>query len=122
MTACATFGDGIVAFAGVVGAISGDAGDLLIKRDLVEQFAQHGRVADVAGREPRRPDFQRLLINSDVDLAAAAVLDAVASGDLTPTEGALIMALVETYRRTLETTELEARVAALEGGPVAETR
>ena len=27
-----------------------------------------------------------------------------------------VMALIETYRRTLETTELEARVAALEGG------
>ena len=31
-------------------------------------------------------------------------------------EGAQVMALVETYRRTLETSELEARVAALEGG------
>ena len=34
--------------------------------------------------------------------------------DVTPTEGAHIMGLVETYRRTLETTELEARLAALE--------
>jgi len=31
--------------------------------------------------------------------------------DVTPTEGAHIMGLVETYRRTLETTELEARWA-----------
>lgn len=50
---------------------------------------------------------------ADAAKAAAAVLDAVASGDLTPTEGAHVMALIETYRRTLETTELEARVAAL---------
>ena len=48
--------------------------------------------------------------------AAGAVLGAVADGDLTPTEGAHIMTLIETYRRTLETTELEARVTALEGG------
>jgi hypothetical protein len=48
--------------------------------------------------------------------AAAAVLAAVAEGDLTPTEGAHIMALVQTYRRTLETSELEMRVVALEGG------
>jgi hypothetical protein len=40
----------------------------------------------------------------------------VAEGDLTPTEGAHIMALVQTYRRTLETSELEMRVVALEGG------
>jgi hypothetical protein len=50
----------------------------------------------------------------DAAKAAGAVLGAVAHGDLTPTEGAHIMALVETYRRTLETTELEARLAALE--------
>jgi len=53
---------------------------------------------------------------ADAAKAAGAVLAAVAEGELTPTEGAHIMALVETYRRTLETTELEARVAALEGG------
>lgn len=42
------------------------------------------------------------------------MLEAVALGDLIPTEGAHIMGLVETFRRTLETTELEARLAALE--------
>lgn len=52
----------------------------------------------------------------DAAQAAGAVLAAVAEGELTPTEGAHVMGLVETYRRTLETTELEARVAVLEGG------
>ena len=33
---------------------------------------------------------------------------------LTPLEGASVMALVEAYRKTLETTELESRIAALE--------
>ena len=33
-----------------------------------------------------------------------------------PTEGAHIMGLIEAYRRTLETCELEARVVALETG------
>jgi hypothetical protein len=51
---------------------------------------------------------------ADAAKAAGAVLDAVAIGDLTPTEGAHIMALVETYRRTLETSDIEARLAALE--------
>lgn len=50
----------------------------------------------------------------DAAKAAGAVLDAVALGDLTPTEGAHILGLVDTYRRTLEATEIEARVAALE--------
>jgi hypothetical protein len=51
----------------------------------------------------------------DAAQAAAAVLQAVSEGDLTPTEGAQVMGLVDSYRRTLEVTELEARVMALEG-------
>ncbi|SUZ32864.1 hypothetical protein ROE7235_02627 [Roseibaca ekhonensis] len=50
----------------------------------------------------------------DAAKAAGAVLGAVADGDLTPTEGAHIMALVETYRRTLETSDLEARLRYME--------
>ena len=69
-------GDGVMAFARVEGAISGDAGDLLIRRNLVEQFGQHGRIAHIAGRELRRPNFQRLLVNSDVDLAPDAAFGA----------------------------------------------
>lgn len=38
--------------------------------------------------------------------------DAAAGGELTPTEGAHIMALVEGYRPTLETSELETRLEA----------
>ena len=55
----------------------------------------------------------------DAAKAAGAVLDAVSQGDLTPREGAHVMALVETYRRTLELSELEARVVTLEQGHAA---
>lgn len=65
-----------MAFAGVEGAISGDAGDLLIGWNLVEQFGQHRRVAHFAGCELGRPDFQRLLVNSNVDLAPDAAFGA----------------------------------------------
>ena len=51
----------------------------------------------------------------DAAQAAGAVLEAVSMGELTPTEGAQVMGLVDSFRRTLEVTELEARVAALEG-------
>lgn len=53
---------------------------------------------------------------ADAATAAGAVLDAVADGELTPTEGAHLMGLVEGYRRALETSELEMRVVALENG------
>ena len=52
---------------------------------------------------------------ADAAKTAVAVLEAVSTGDLTPVEGAQVMGLVETYRRTLETSELKARLAALEG-------
>ena len=61
-------------------------------------------------------DRTRMTNAHDAAQAAGAVLQAVSEGDLTPSEGAQVMALVETYRRTLETSELEARVVALEGG------
>jgi hypothetical protein len=74
------------------------------------------RIAPPRRDAPVQFDLPRMETARDAAKAAGAVLEAVAQGDLTPTEGAHIMALVETYRRTLETSELEARVAALEGG------
>ena len=44
----------------------------------------------------------------------AAILDAVASSDLTPSEGQALAALIESQRRAIETDHLEGRVAALE--------
>lgn len=74
------------------------------------------RIAPPRRDAPVQFDLPRMETARDAAKAAGAVLAAVADGDLTPTEGAHIMGLVEIYRRTLETTELEARVAALEGG------
>ena len=51
----------------------------------------------------------------DAAEAAAAVLEAVSMGDLTPTEAVQIMSLIDAFRRLLEVSELEARIAALEG-------
>jgi hypothetical protein len=46
--------------------------------------------------------------------AASAVLLAVSEGDITPMEGAAVMALIEQYRRALEASDFEARISALE--------
>ena len=83
-------------------------GDMTALRLCLERIAPPRRDAPVTF------DLPRMETARDAAKAAGAVLGAVADGDLTPTEGAHIMALVETYRRTLETTELEARLAALE--------
>jgi len=83
-------------------------GDMTALRLCLERIAPPRRDAPVTF------DLPPMETARDAAKAAGAVLGAVADGDLTPTEGAHIMALVETYRRTLETTELEARLAALE--------
>ena len=69
-------GDGIVALAGIEGTICCDAGNFLIGRDLVQQFGQHGCVAHVVSGELGRADFQRLLVNTDVNLAPFTALRA----------------------------------------------
>ncbi len=74
------------------------------------------RIAPPRRDAPVQFDLPRMETARDAAKAAGAVLEAVALGELTPTEGAHMMGLVEGYRRTLETTELEARVAAMEGG------
>ncbi|MDU8925891.1 hypothetical protein RXV86_00680 [Alisedimentitalea sp. MJ-SS2] len=52
----------------------------------------------------------------DAAEAAQAVLQAVSDGDLTPIEASTVMSLIEQYRRTLEVTEFEMRIQALEMG------
>jgi hypothetical protein len=58
---------------------------------------------------------------TDAVSAAAALVDAVASGELTPSEAAELSKLVESYARALQSVELEARLSklekAVEGGP-----
>jgi len=55
-------------------------------------------------------------MNNAVDAleAAGSVLYAVSEGCLTPLEAGRVMGLIDSYRRTLELTDLEARLRALE--------
>jgi hypothetical protein len=47
--------------------------------------------------------------------ASNALLAAVSSGEVTPDEGGRVMALLTAHKGILETADLEARIAALEG-------
>ena len=83
-------------------------GDTTALRLCLERIAPPRRDAPVTF------DLPRMDTACDAAKAAGGVLEAVALGELTPIEGAHVMSLIETYRRTLETSELECRVAALE--------
>ena len=50
----------------------------------------------------------------DASQAAGSVLTAVSEGNLTPLEATRVMGLIDSYRRTLELTEIEERLQALE--------
>jgi hypothetical protein len=84
-------------------------GDVTALRLCLERIAPPRKDAPVTFALPA------MTCARDAAHAAAAVLGAVSEGDLTPAEGAHVMALVEAWRRTFETTELEARLTALEG-------
>ena len=89
------------------------AGDTTALRLCLERIAPVRKDAPVQFALPEMSSAE------DAAKAAASVLTAVSDGELTPSAGSHVMALVETYRRTLETSELEARVTALEAGDAA---
>ena len=72
------------------------------------------RIAPVRKDAPVQFDLPPMSSAEDAAKAASSVLSAVSQGDLTPTEGAHVMGLIETFRRTLELSELEERIETLE--------
>lgn len=55
------------------------------------------------------------MINAnDASEAAGSVLRAVSDGELTPIEATRVMGLIDSFRRTLELTDIENRLKALE--------
>ena len=50
----------------------------------------------------------------DASEAAGSILTAVSEGELTPIEATRVMGLIDSYGRTLELTEIERRLQALE--------
>jgi hypothetical protein len=94
---------------GVVAAAKGGdmrAADILLRRLWPER----------KGR-PVVLDLPPIETPTDIAAALGAVTGAVASGDLSPEEGAAVAAVLEGQRRSLETVELERRLAALEQAP-----
>jgi len=67
-------------------------------------------------RKDRPVSFKMRAIASAADAATliGALLQAVADGTITPFEASEVTKLVDSYCRTLETTEYEKRLAALE--------
>ncbi len=59
-------------------------------------------------------DIPKMESAADAVNVMGAVLEAVASGELTTSEAQAVAGVIETFRRTIETSEIEKRLAALE--------
>lgn len=84
------------------------AGDPSALRLCIERLAPAPRDAPVPF------DLPPMETAADAATAAGAVLAACAAGELTPIEATRVMGLVDAFRRALELTEIEERLAALE--------
>ena len=72
------------------------------------------RIAPAPKDQPISFSLPKMNNAMDVSEAAGTVLTAVSEGELTPIEAARVMGLIDSYRRTLELTEIEERLRALE--------
>lgn len=74
------------------------------------------RIAPLRKDAPITFDLPAIKSAADAVYASSALLAAVAAGEVTPDEGARMMALLTSHRSMVETGDLEARIAALEAG------
>ena len=72
------------------------------------------RIAPAPKDQPVSFSLPKMNNAMDASQAAGSVLTAVSEGELTPIEAMRVMALIDSYRRTLELTDIEERLQALE--------
>ena len=72
------------------------------------------RIAPAPKDQPVSFSLPKMHNALDASEAAGSVLTAVSTGELTPIEATRVMGLIDSYRRTLELTDIEERLRALE--------
>jgi hypothetical protein len=72
------------------------------------------RIAPAPKDQPVSFSLPKMKNALDASEAAGSVLTAVSEGKLTPIEATRVMGLIDSYRRTLELTEIEQRLQVLE--------
>ena len=72
------------------------------------------RIAPTLKDQPVSFSLPKMKNALDASEAAGSVLTAVSEGELTPVEATRVMGPIDSYRRTLELTEIEQRLQALE--------
>jgi len=83
-------------------------GDIAALRLVLERLVPPRRDAPLA------IDLPPVVTAADAATAMSQLVAAVSAGTITPAEAQAVAGLIEQHRRTLETTELERRIAELE--------
>ena len=74
------------------------------------------RVWPIRKGRPVTLDLPAIVTAGDIVAALGAVANAIVAGEITPDEGASVASVLEVKRRSIETTDLTARIEAIEKG------
>ena len=99
---------------GEVEAITRKAVELAKAGDTVALRLCLDRITPPRRDRPVTFDLPAIGTTTDLPKASAALLEAVASGELTPSEAAELGKLVEAHVKAIELTDVQARLEALE--------
>lgn len=101
--------------AGEAEALARKVIDLALAGDVVALRVCIERLIPVARERSIEVEMPTLTTASDLPAAVSRLLALVAAGEITPTEGERLAGLLGAWRSAVELTELENRIAALEG-------
>lgn len=87
-------------------AVNGDLSAIRLVLDRLVPVAKERPLTDV--------DLPMVASTADLPAVTAAILNAVATGQITPGEGQSLTALVSAYGKAVEVADLEKRITALE--------
>lgn len=97
-------------------ALTQKALELALDGDMTALRLCMDRLAPVRRDRPVTFDLPKVETADDLPKATQAIMEAVAGGELTPSEAAELGKLVDAHAKAIEVTDLHRRLAALEGG------
>lgn len=96
-------------------ALTQKAIELALEGDMTALRLCMDRLAPIRRDRPVTFDLPRIETADDLPMATQAIMEAVASGELTPSEAAELGKLVDAHAKAIEVTDLHRRLSALEG-------
>ena len=96
-------------------ALTRKAVELALAGDMTALRLCLDRIAPARKDNPVTVELPTITTSEDAAKAMAAILGAVAEGNITPSEGGEMAKLVEVFIKTLESHEFEQRLKQLEG-------